>query len=85
MICRKEFETGWSCKQVILTQALLGNSRMVLLHQTADSSLYLGTLEWKVTQVDTGGVDKIYLVFDYICLSDFLFAHIVTPPPLPPT
>jgi hypothetical protein len=25
-------------------------------------------------------VDGIYLAFDYICLSDFLFAHIVTPP-----
>jgi hypothetical protein len=27
-----------------------------------------------------GGVDAIYLGFDYISSSDFLFAHIVTPP-----
>jgi hypothetical protein len=32
---------------------------------------------------DKGRVDGIYLAFDYICLSDFLFAHFVTPhPPL---
>ena len=29
---------------------------------------------------DKGGVDRVYLTFDYISLSDFLFAHIVTPP-----
>jgi hypothetical protein len=28
-----------------------------------------------------GGVDGIYLAFDYICLRDFLFAYIVTPLP----
>jgi hypothetical protein len=34
---------------------------------------------------DKGGVvDGIYLGFNYICLSDFLFANIVTPPPSPP-
>jgi hypothetical protein len=34
---------------------------------------------------DKGGVDGIYFAFDYICLSDFLFAHFVTtPPPLSP-
>ena len=33
---------------------------------------------------DKVGVDGIYLASDYICLSDVLFAHIVTPPPPPP-
>jgi hypothetical protein len=34
---------------------------------------------------DKGGVDGIYLAFHYRCLSDFLFEHMVTPPPpLPP-
>jgi hypothetical protein len=32
----------------------------------------------------SGGVDGIYLVFCYICLSDFLFSHIVTTSPVPP-
>ena len=33
---------------------------------------------------DKGGVDAIYFAFHYRCLSEFLFAHIVTPhPPLP--
>ena len=31
-----------------------------------------------------GGLDGIYLAFDYICLSDFSFSNIVTTPPLPP-
>ena len=28
-----------------------------------------------------GGVDGIYVGLDYICLSDFLFAHVTPPPP----
>jgi hypothetical protein len=40
-------------------------------------------LRRKMHKGDKGGVDGIYLTFDYISLSDFLFAHIVTrPPPL---
>ena len=41
------------------------------------------TYSWrrKGNERDKGGVHRIYLNFDYICLSDFLFGHILTPPP----
>jgi hypothetical protein len=32
---------------------------------------------------EKGGVHGIYLAVDHICLSDCLFANIVTPPPFP--
>ncbi len=35
----------------------------------------------KIHEGDKGGEDGMYFDFDYICLSVFLIAHIVTPPP----
>jgi hypothetical protein len=40
--------------------------------------------KWHEGDKGPGGADRIYLAFDYICLSDFLFAHIVTPSLSPP-
>jgi hypothetical protein len=44
--------------------------------------LTLVLLEEKRHEGHKGGVNGIYLACHHICLSDFLFVHIVTPPPL---
>jgi hypothetical protein len=54
-----------------------------LINYNKDGSLEVAHFTWVLLEEKMnktrGGVDGIYLDFDDICLSDFLFAHIVNP------